>query len=244
MESSKQYSPEAAQPAGEAPGQHRHHSHPGDTLEDAHTVVLEGDVEITVGEDEPSKHAVEAEISKIEEQDAGRPIKEYLDKWRGGIDTRVPVPSVRGVAVSWLGAFIGILVVSVTDHFLWRDHGFRLLVASFGASAVLLYGVPESKLSQPRNLIGERQQQPMLAASACSGGRPHLLADAMLFPVFLHHRTTMTVQCQCKGKWPSQHSLQHVTVQQGWSRGVRACPDIARECLSNPRHLVQGQINT
>lgn len=155
MQSSKQHNPpEAAQPPGGAFVQHRHHSHPGDTLEDAHTVVLEGDVEITVGEDEPAKHAVEAEISKIEEQDAGRPIKEYLDKWRGGIDTRVPVPSVRGMAVSWLGAFIGILVVSVTDHFLWRDHGFRLLVASFGASAVLLYGVPESKLSQPRNLIG------------------------------------------------------------------------------------------
>jgi CBS-domain-containing membrane protein len=48
-----------------------------------------------------------------------------------------------------------ILVVSVTDHFMWRDQGFRLLVASFGASAVLLYGVPESKLSQPRNLIGK-----------------------------------------------------------------------------------------
>jgi CBS-domain-containing membrane protein len=47
-----------------------------------------------------------------------------------------------------------ILVVSVTDHFLWQDHGFRMLVASFGASAVLLYGVPESKLAQPRNLIG------------------------------------------------------------------------------------------
>lgn len=46
-------------------------------------------------------------------------------------------------------------MVSVTDHFLWKDHGFQLLVGSFGASAVLLYGVPESKLSQPRNLIGE-----------------------------------------------------------------------------------------
>jgi CBS-domain-containing membrane protein len=46
-------------------------------------------------------------------------------------------------------------VVSVTDHFLWQDHGFRMLVASFGASAVLLYGVPESKLAQPRNLVGE-----------------------------------------------------------------------------------------
>lgn len=45
-------------------------------------------------------------------------------------------------------------MVSVTDHFLWQDHGFRMLVASFGASAVLLYGVPESKLAQPRNLIG------------------------------------------------------------------------------------------
>lgn len=44
--------------------------------------------------------------------------------------------------------------MSVTDHFMWQDYNFRLLVASFGASAVLLYGVPESKLSQPRNLIG------------------------------------------------------------------------------------------
>jgi CBS-domain-containing membrane protein len=51
-----------------------------------------------------------------------------------------------------------ILVVSVTDHFLWQEHGFHLLVASFGASAVLLYGVPESKLAQPRNLIGAQQQ--------------------------------------------------------------------------------------
>jgi CBS-domain-containing membrane protein len=111
-------------------------------------------VTITVGEDEPAKHAVETEISRIEGVDAGKPIREYFDKWRGGIDTRVPIPSLRGLSVSWLGAFIGILVVSVTDHFMWQDYNFTLLVASFGASAVLLYGVPESKLSQPRNLIG------------------------------------------------------------------------------------------
>jgi hypothetical protein len=57
-----------------------------------------------------------------------------------------------------------ILVVSVTDHFLWQDYGFRMLVASFGASAVLLYGVPESKLAQPRNLIGTREPQIRLLA--------------------------------------------------------------------------------
>jgi hypothetical protein len=65
------------------------------------------DVTITVGEDEPSKHAVETEISRIEDVDAGKPIREYFDKWRGGIDTRVPIPSLRGLSVSWLGAFIG-----------------------------------------------------------------------------------------------------------------------------------------
>jgi hypothetical protein len=64
-------------------------------------------VQITVAEDEPAKHAVEAAISDIEEADAGKPIKEYFDKWKGGIDTRVPIPSLRGLSVSWLGAFIG-----------------------------------------------------------------------------------------------------------------------------------------
>lgn len=60
-----------------------------------------------MGEDEPAKHAVETEISRIEDVDAGKPIREYFDKWRGGIDTRVPIPSLRGLSVSWLGAFIG-----------------------------------------------------------------------------------------------------------------------------------------
>jgi hypothetical protein len=96
--------------ASEPPSRrHTHHSHPGDTLEDARSVSLPSnpDVQITVGEDEPAKHAVEAEISRIEEVDAGKPIREYFDKWKGGIDTRVPIPSLRGLSVSWLGAFIG-----------------------------------------------------------------------------------------------------------------------------------------
>ena len=31
----------------------------------------------------------------------------------------------------------------------------KILIPSFGASAVLLFAVPESKLSQPRNFVGE-----------------------------------------------------------------------------------------
>lgn len=105
----QQIQQEMSQMSGPAPPRHRHHSYPGDTLEDAHRVSLPShpDVQITVGEDEPAKHAVETEISRIEEVDANKPIREYFDKWRGGIDTRVPIPSLRGLSVSWLGAFIG-----------------------------------------------------------------------------------------------------------------------------------------
>lgn len=127
------------------------HHHP--VIMGRHSVRLSDDVTVTVAEDEPVKGAVETDIEKIEHRPESK-LRHYFDKWRGDIDTALPFPSMQDAAVTWLGAFIGILVVSVTDHFLWQDHGFRMLVASFGASAVLLYGVPESKLAQPRNLIG------------------------------------------------------------------------------------------
>lgn len=75
-----------------------------------HVVRISGDAEVTVGEDEPAKHAVEQRISDIEVgPDAGHPIREYFDKWKAypAIDTRVPMPSLRGMAVSWVGAFLG-----------------------------------------------------------------------------------------------------------------------------------------
>jgi hypothetical protein len=103
--------PDAAGTTAAQPRPHHHHSHPGDTLEDQHAVRLSRDSVVLVAEDEPKAHAVEERISDIEVgPDAGHPVREYLDKWRGGIDTRVPVPSVWGMVVSWVGAFVGILV--------------------------------------------------------------------------------------------------------------------------------------
>eukprot|EP00879_Flechtneria_rotunda_P027966 GHRR01030035.1.p1 GENE.GHRR01030035.1~~GHRR01030035.1.p1 ORF type:complete len:166 (+),score=20.42 GHRR01030035.1:227-724(+) len=138
------------------PAHEQHHfGHHSVRLEQGrHVAHLNNDVDVTVAEDEPPKGAVEDDIASIEAKPESS-IKRYFDKWTGGIDQSLPFPTLQDCAVSWVGAFIGILVVSVTDHFLWRDHGFRVLVASFGASAVLLYVVPESKLSQPRNLVGE-----------------------------------------------------------------------------------------
>lgn len=56
---------------------------------------------------------------------------------------------VQGL-LSWLGSLIGIELLaylSVYTHY-------PLIAAPFGATAVLVYGVPSSPLAQPRNVIG------------------------------------------------------------------------------------------
>jgi len=55
---------------------------------------------------------------------------------------------------SWLGAFIGIALVAVISKIFLEGIGLTLIIGSFGASAVLLYGAYGSPLAQPRNLIG------------------------------------------------------------------------------------------
>ncbi|MBF0488978.1 MAG: HPP family protein, partial [Nitrospirae bacterium] len=55
---------------------------------------------------------------------------------------------------SWIGAFCGIGVVAFINYNILGGTDKLLLVGSFGASAVLLYGAPKSPLAQPRNLIG------------------------------------------------------------------------------------------
>jgi CBS-domain-containing membrane protein len=56
---------------------------------------------------------------------------------------------------SGLGAFIGIYAVYYVGHYQELHLVDSLfLVGSFGASAVLIYGIPSSPYSQPRNMIG------------------------------------------------------------------------------------------
>ena len=66
----------------------------------------------------------------------------------------LPVPPIFDMLVSYIGAFLGILWVSACAHSLNNQFHENLLPASMGATAVLLYGVMESKLAQPRNVIG------------------------------------------------------------------------------------------
>lgn len=56
--------------------------------------------------------------------------------------------------VSALGAFLGILAVFYTSTYFIKGHDSYLIVASMGASAVLLFAVPHGTLSQPWSLLG------------------------------------------------------------------------------------------
>lgn len=56
--------------------------------------------------------------------------------------------------VSALGAFLGIYLIFYTSTFFLQGTSSYLIVASMGASAVLLFAVPHGPLSQPWSLIG------------------------------------------------------------------------------------------
>lgn len=52
------------------------------------------------------------------------------------------------------GAFIGILAIMLISSYFLKGHSSVILIASMGASAVLLFAVPHGALSQPWALVG------------------------------------------------------------------------------------------
>jgi CBS-domain-containing membrane protein len=62
--------------------------------------------------------------------------------------------SAAEIAWSWLGAFLGIGFISFANYRIFEKIDLLMIVGSFGASAVLIYGAIKSPLAQPRNLVG------------------------------------------------------------------------------------------
>ncbi len=55
---------------------------------------------------------------------------------------------------SFIGSFAGIGLIAFIQNFYLSENDNLFLIGSFGASSVLIYGVIQSPLAQPRNLIG------------------------------------------------------------------------------------------
>jgi CBS-domain-containing membrane protein len=80
-------------------------------------------------------------------------LKAYFAKMKG-TTTSPPRVSLSEIAWSWLGAFLGIGFISFANYHIFEKIDLLMIVGSFGASAVLIYGAIKSPLAQPRNLIG------------------------------------------------------------------------------------------
>ncbi|MCK5236530.1 MAG: HPP family protein [Deltaproteobacteria bacterium] len=88
----------------------------------------------------------------------------YFQKMKGGGKSQPP-PPLTEVFWSFFGAFVGMaLLYIILNHFrlapldnlfdLISESDMSFIIGSFGASAVLIFGIIDSPLAQPRNLVG------------------------------------------------------------------------------------------
>lgn len=80
-------------------------------------------------------------------------IKEYLSKMKGGAKSP-PGVGLTELLWSWIGSVIGIGICGYVSSEYFEPLDLTLIIGSFGASAVLVYGAVKSPLAQPRNLLG------------------------------------------------------------------------------------------
>jgi len=80
-------------------------------------------------------------------------VAEYLSKMKGS--TKSPPGVGAGELLwSWIGSVLGIGLCGWLSARFFEPRDLTLLIGSFGASAVLVYGAIKSPLAQPRNLVG------------------------------------------------------------------------------------------
>jgi len=74
----------------------------------------------------------------------------FIKKWKTGGATCPPRAAMQDIVSAWAGGAIAIAALAYGTNLVHSP----LVVGSFGASCVLLFGFPDSPFSQPRNVIG------------------------------------------------------------------------------------------
>ena len=111
---------------------------------------------------------------------------------RGSTRGSPPRVSNNEILWSWIGAFLGIAAVAWVNRLFFSGSDLAMMIGSFGASAVLVYGAVRSPLAQPRNLVGGHMLSALtgVAAYQVLGGTPWLAAAlAVSLAIALMHLT-------------------------------------------------------
>lgn len=115
----------------------------------------------------------------------------YFSKMKGTTKSP-PGVSLREIALSWLGAFIGMAAVALVESQMLQGADLVLMFGPFGASAVLVYGAIKSPLAQPRNLVGGHIISAVIGVAAFKifQGQPALAAaTAVATAIAVMHAT-------------------------------------------------------
>ncbi len=95
-----------------------------------------------------------------------------LAKWRGAGGARPPHAAPRTIALAGLGGFLAIGALAVVGTQLHVV----LLLGSFGASCVLLFGFPQVPFAQPANVVGGHLISTLIALALLHGCGPQAWA--------------------------------------------------------------------
>jgi CBS-domain-containing membrane protein len=106
-------------------------------------------------------------------------IGNYFRKMTGTTQSPLRV-SLGEIIWSWIGSFLGISAVAYIDHRFLEGTDLVLVIGSFGASAVLIYGAIRSPLAQPRNLLGGHIISALIGVFAYKLFYPHIWLAAAL----------------------------------------------------------------
>ncbi|MFC1822740.1 HPP family protein [Thermodesulfobacteriota bacterium] len=97
----------------------------------------------------------------------------YLKKM-GGTTKSPPMVGFSEMMWSWVGSFVGIATVALINYHRLEGTDLTMIIGSFGASAVLIYGAIKSPLAQPRNLIGGHMISAIIGVTAYKIFGPHM----------------------------------------------------------------------
>jgi len=99
----------------------------------------------------------------------------FLRKIKGDGAELPPRPTNKAIALAWLGGVIAIAIVAALADSLSAV----LMLGSFGASCVLVFGYPDVPFSQPRNIIAGHFVSSLVGLLFLSVFGPHWWAVAL-----------------------------------------------------------------